>query len=162
MGTNCCAKVKPSFFLLSIYYRRGRGRDCWGLPAAEPSWAGCLRDACTALGLGLRDQGDKLLLALEQFGAGKKRKGETHGKHQLQGGILERSLRKREGEAAARHGGDDQWCSEKREGRGGRAEWCSCGQVQERGRARSQTAAWWLRHLFRLRGRIRSVCGQYL
>lgn len=41
-----------------------------------------------------------MLLALEQVGAGKKIKGETHGKHLLQGGILEISFSKMEGEAA--------------------------------------------------------------
>ena len=62
-----------------------------------------------------------MLLALEQVGVGKKIKGETHGKHLLQGGILEISFSKREGEAAVLHAGDHQGCSEKQERRGGRA-----------------------------------------
>lgn len=117
MGTKGCAKVKPSCFLLPMYYHRGKPRDCCFLPAPEPSWAGWLRDACTILGLDLKDQGDKLLLALEQVGVGKKIKSETHGKHLL----LEISFSKREGEAAVLHAGDHQDCAEKQEGRGGRA-----------------------------------------
>lgn len=54
------------------------------------------------------------------MGVGKKIKGETHGKHLLQGGILEISFSKREGEAAVLHAGDHQGCSEKQERRGGR------------------------------------------
>lgn len=49
----------------------------------QPSWPGCLRDACTILGLDLKDQGDKLFLALEHVGVGKKIKGETRAKHLL-------------------------------------------------------------------------------
>lgn len=62
-----------------------------------------------------------MLLALEQVGVGKKIKGETHGKHLLQGGISELSFGKREGEAAVLHAGDHQGCGEKQERRGGRA-----------------------------------------
>lgn len=53
------------------------------------------------------------------MGVGKKKKGETHGKHLLQGDILEISFSKREGEAAVLHVGDHQGCTEERERRGG-------------------------------------------
>lgn len=52
----------------------------------EPSWTSWLRDT---LGLDLKDQGDRFLLALEKMGVGKKIEGETRGKHLAQGGILE-------------------------------------------------------------------------
>lgn len=56
------------------------------LPAAEPSWTSWLKDT---LELDLKDQGDRLLLPLEEVGVGEKTESETRGKHLVQGGILQ-------------------------------------------------------------------------
>lgn len=73
-------------------------------------------------------------------------KGETRGKHLLQGDILGTSFRKREGEAAVLHAGNHQGCTEERERRGGTAS-DKASAKSKRGRGRSHAAALWLRHL---------------
>lgn len=82
-------KAVPSLRLIFVscpcIIMEEKAETCF-LPATEPSWTSRLRDT---LGLDLKDEGDRLLLALEEVGVGKKIESETRGKHLVQGGILE-------------------------------------------------------------------------